>query len=199
MAVMWTAQQDQLNDRTIRVFVGSDSGALACSEVIGLWCDSTEFREFFSGLLRRSPFEAFFWETPPVTSRNMNRPFEFVMVDAPALSKVQPDFGPFRPQFAASPSAAVLAFPNLGGDAMLVVPGCVAGETCYTHLARFLQKSPESQVHAFWQCAGAAMKKRISDAPAWLSTAGMGVSWLHLRIDSRPKYYRYQPYANPGF
>ncbi|MGI9175867.1 MAG: DUF6940 family protein [Rhodothermales bacterium] len=23
----------------------------------------------------------------------------------------------------------------------------------------------------------------------WLSTAGGGVSWLHVRLDSRPKYY----------
>src|ERR1700722_5895395 len=196
---MWTAQQDQLNDSTIRTFIKSDSRPLAYAEVIELWCDSAEFREFFTGLLRRSPFAAFFWETLPVTSKKINGPFEFVMVDAPALSKVQPNFEPFRPQFVGSPSAAVLAFPNLGGDAMLVVPNCMSEETCYPHLARFVQKAPESQVHAFWQCAGAALKKRISDAPAWLSTAGLGVSWLHLRIDSRPKYYRYQPYMDSKF
>jgi hypothetical protein len=196
---MWTAQQDQLNDRTIRTFIKSDSRPLAYAEVIELWCDSAEFREFFSGLLRQSPFEAFFWETPPVTSRTVNRPFEFVTVDAPALSKLQPDFDSFRPQFAASHSAAVLAFSNLGGDATLVVPNPLAPATCYTHLARFLQKAPDSQIQAFWRCAGEALKKRISDAPAWLSTAGMGVSWLHLRIDSRPKYFRYEPYTDPEF
>jgi len=38
------------------------------------------------------------------------------------------------------------------------------------------------------------MQKQISDRPTWLSTAGLGVYWLHLRLDSRPKYYRYQPY-----
>ena len=33
-----------------------------------------------------------------------------------------------------------------------------------------------------------------SDAPAWVSTSGLGVSWLHIRIDTRPKYYSYAPF-----
>ena len=40
----------------------------------------------------------------------------------------------------------------------------------------------------------AAVRRRVSDPPVWLSTAGMGVSWLHLRLDSQPKYYRHGPY-----
>jgi hypothetical protein len=31
--------------------------------------------------------------------------------------------------------------------------------------------------------------------PIWLSTAGMGVAWLHIRLDERPKYYSHKPYA----
>lgn len=33
-------------------------------------------------------------------------------------------------------------------------------------------------------------------SPFWLSTAGMGVSWLHVRLDERPKYYRFQEYRS---
>jgi len=28
----------------------------------------------------------------------------------------------------------------------------------------------------------------------WISTAGLGVTWLHVRIDSSPKYYTHAPY-----
>ena len=31
--------------------------------------------------------------------------------------------------------------------------------------------------------------------PVWMSTSGAGVSWLHIRLDSRPKYYQYRPFA----
>lgn len=39
------------------------------------------------------------------------------------------------------------------------------------------------------------MQQNLNDAPIWLNTAGAGVPWLHIRLDSRPKYYRYQPYT----
>jgi hypothetical protein len=30
----------------------------------------------------------------------------------------------------------------------------------------------------------------------WLSTSGLGVAWLHIRLDSTPKYYQHQPYTS---
>ena len=39
-----------------------------------------------------------------------------------------------------------------------------------------------------------AMLDRIDDRPVWLSTAGMGIAWLHIRLDDRPKYYGYREY-----
>ncbi len=40
------------------------------------------------------------------------------------------------------------------------------------------------------------MHARVGDRPTWLSTAGHGVAWLHVRLDTRPKYYRYTPYVS---
>jgi hypothetical protein len=31
--------------------------------------------------------------------------------------------------------------------------------------------------------------------PVWFSTSGMGVAWLHFRLDRRPKYYTYRAFA----
>jgi hypothetical protein len=31
--------------------------------------------------------------------------------------------------------------------------------------------------------------------PVWFSTSGMGVAWLHFRLDQRPKYYTYRAFA----
>jgi hypothetical protein len=38
------------------------------------------------------------------------------------------------------------------------------------------------------------MHQRVSAKPVWLSTAGGGVAWLHVRLDDRPKYYAHAPY-----
>jgi hypothetical protein len=38
------------------------------------------------------------------------------------------------------------------------------------------------------------MAQRLNEKPVWLSTAGGAVSWLHVRLDDRPKYYHYAMY-----
>ena len=179
--------------QTTKVALSDDSRVLSYGEVIDLWRHSDKFREFFAASIAQCSFDSFFWETPSVTEQSLIRPFEFVLV-AGSLSRLKPDPSPFAPHFSSRRSEEVLTFPNLGGDAILVVPAPLADEGCYTHLAQFLRSAPRSQVDAFWRITGLAMQERVSSAPTWLSTAGMGVSWLHLRLDSRPKYYRYEPY-----
>ena len=64
----------------------------------------------------------------------------------------------------------------------------------FGHLAAYLRNSTERQQHLLWELVGAAMQRRVSLTPVWLSTAGGGVAWLHIRLDDRPKYYVYEPY-----
>ncbi len=163
-------------------------------DVVRYWREDEGFRSFFVSLLANAPFAAFRWETPPVTTSTVNREFEFVLLDAPALARA-PDTQAFAEQFrSAGPDRGATTFANLGNDALLVVP-CPSGPAAaYVHLAAFVRQAPEAQVHDLWRTVGKAMDTRLSAEPTWLSTAGMGVSWLHVRLDSRPKYYGYAPY-----
>ncbi len=36
--------------------------------------------------------------------------------------------------------------------------------------------------------------EEIEPDGAKVSTNGLGVAWLHVRLDTRPKYYTFQPY-----
>lgn len=132
---------------------------------------------------------------PPLTQATLEKPFACVVVEAKPLAQMRANATPFADQFSsASADPSVLSFPNLGGDAQLIVPRCLTEPAHYAHLATFLRQAPTHQQQAFWHAAGPAMLKHLSGAPLWISTAGLGVSWLHLRLDSRPKYYRHQPY-----
>jgi len=82
----------------------------------------------------------------------------------------------------------------LGGDARLVVPTPQGDAGIYTHLASFVRRAPAAQRDAFWQRVGECLAEEIEEGTRWLSTAGGGVSWLHVRIDRRPKYYKYLDY-----
>lgn len=191
----WTVSEELMAGRTTKLRFHSEH-ILTYRNVIDLLADDAGFRSLFAQTISGSSYSAFFWETPPVTSKSVDRPFECVLVEAPALSRLSPDPSPFSSHFIAHKHQPAIGFSNLSGDAFLVVPTPSADKTCYTHLASFVRSAPEPQVDAFWRLVGTSMRQLISSSPLWLSTAGVGVSWLHLRLDSRPKYYRHVPYSN---
>lgn len=151
-----------------------------------------QFRVWFNRCLATSPFKAFRWELPALTANDLSSTLEFVLVDSPSLDRT-PDSTAFASHFRRKKGGAI-AFPNLGRDAVLVVPCPDANANAYGHLGAFVRGAPEVQRDEFWLVVGLAMRQRINAKPVWLNTAGAGVPWLHVRLDDRSKYYHYQPY-----
>jgi hypothetical protein len=179
--------------RLLKVTIDLDSSPLPYVEVLRRWQDDADFRSLFIALLADSPFTAFRWETPPITTATANRPFEFVLLDSPGLAR-KPDASAFAEHFNPAVAGGAVEFANLGKDGIMVAP-CPHGPlTAYGHLGAFVRQAPEEQKHALWSLVGSAMQRRLGSKPVWLSTAGAGVSWLHVRLDDRPKYYGYGPY-----
>jgi hypothetical protein len=193
---MWTSRTTQLSDgRVVRITIDSGSSPVSYADVLHRWQNDAGFRTFFINLLLDSSFSAFRWETPPITTATANRPFEFVLLDSPDLIR-DADSTAFAGHFNTMAPGGVVEFPNLGRDAIMVVPCPDDPLPDYGHLAAFLRHSREPQRHSLWKLVGAAMKRRLGPKPVWLSTAGGGVPWLHLRLDDRPKYYGYAPYRD---
>ncbi|MEK6236280.1 MAG: hypothetical protein N2C14_16360 [Planctomycetales bacterium] len=188
---MWSSEIETLDAGVRKFDVLRDGAPVSYSEVLDWWRDDAEFRSFHVSLLADCPFTAYRWETPPVTTATIDRRFEFVLLQADALDR-RVDPKAFAGHFTKKDSAATFA--NLGRDAVMVAPCPVADQSIYGHLASFVRQAPDAQVHRFWQAVSQAMRDRLGEAPVWLSTAGMGVSWLHVRLDSRPKYYGYSPF-----
>lgn len=163
------------------------------ADVLAAWRDDSAFCSFFDDLLAAAPFTAFRWETPAVTAADLDRPFESVLLDDPDLDRPA-DPAAFAEHFSADPSPAVVAFANLRGDAVLVVPCPRAAPAAYVHLAAFVRHAPADQRRDLWRIVADAVLRRLGSRPLWLSTAGAGVPWLHVRLDDRPKYYAYAPY-----
>lgn len=164
--------------------------ALSCLE------SDEGFRSQFIGVLRNLPINAYKWETPAISESLLTRNFEFVVTEAPWLDRAADarDFSEHLSQR----DEAVVSFSNLGGDAQLLVPTNQDPNTNYCHLGAFTQSAPEQQQQAFWQAVGRMGLELVTENPLWISTAGDGVPWLHLRFDQRPKYYVHKSYINPG-
>jgi len=190
----WKARalDDQAHSVVMRI--EAESGDITSRALLDLMARSGAFRRFLRDALAGSRFEAFFWETPPVTLDTLDRPFEMALVDAPALARTEADPSAFADHFAHT-TADVVTFANLGRDAVLVVPSPRGPQSAYGHFARFLREGAAEQVDVVLAEVGRAATARVSATPMWMSTAGLGVSWLHVRLDDRPKYYRHAPYT----
>lgn len=155
------------------------------------------FREELTRQLQQSEYDAFFWECPSFTKETLQSIlFEFVIIKSSFLSTVEPNTETFKKYFDGCSSEDVVHFKNLGGDATLVVPCHVTAilPTSYTHIANFVRHAPPAQVDSMWRKVASTLADNVGDKKMWLSTSGAGVYWLHVRLDSFPKYYNYRPY-----
>lgn len=203
MIKMFDATLKNLNDGRIHKYVVTQNRQpITYSEVLNLWQYDSYFRSFFISLLSESPFSAYRWETPPITKDTVKRQFEFVLLNSPELTS-NPDKTTFRDYFTTDDvNNGIVVFENLGKDAILVVPSPRDSNSswegtfsAYSHLAAFIRGASDAQKHSLWRIVGQTVQQQISDYPLWVSTAGGGVAWLHVRLDSRPKYYGYKKYS----
>lgn len=175
-----------------RYRIAQDNRSLSFADIAEGW-QKPDFADFFTDMMATSPFEACFWEMPPLTTGALDNAFECVLIDSSSLARVPADPCAFADHFAGEEE--VTTFHNLGGDALLVVPCPGTSQDAYPHLLAFCRHAPGSQQRALWCAVAKALDKRLGDKPVWLSTSGLGVYWLHIRLDNQPKYYQYQPYT----
>jgi hypothetical protein len=193
---VWGHQTKSIeNQNGVVVSIYSQGSVLSYEEVLGLWTDVEEFRNYFLRIFADIPYSAFRWETPPVTVSSLDKPFDFAVLNSPELDRV-PDRVTFAEFFETMDPGGVGEFPNLSGDAIMIVPSPVDETSSYSHLGSFLNSAPYSQLHSFWKMIGSTVNREIGAEPLWLNTAGGGVSWLHVRLDQQPKYYVYLPYRD---
>jgi hypothetical protein len=151
---MWSSHCEKLsNCGALRFTLSLDSSLITYQEALRLWRTDTAFRSFFNHLLAECEFKAFRWETPAITSYTVQRQFEFVLLNSPELDQ-EAGPGAFESHFLANRTEqTVIEFPNLSGDAILVVPtpNIKRSQSPYGHIAAFVRSAPESQRQALWK------------------------------------------------
>ena len=96
------------------------------------------------------------------------------------------DFSPFLEHIEGSKNKYVVSFPNLGKDAILVIPQPRKNKNFAT-LKDFIDNASLKQQQEFWKETARIAKQMLSDV--YISTSGHGVNYLHVRISKKPKYY----------
>jgi hypothetical protein len=133
---------------------------------------------------------------PPVSRATLADPFACALIRGDALARMRADDSDFAEHLNADPEP-MTAFHNLGGDALLIAPRRMSEADCYGHIAAFVRAAPTEQQHALFRLLARETEERLNagNDRFWISTSGLGVPWVHVRLDSYPKYYQYRPYA----
>lgn len=190
---------------SLRAQLLDDARPARFDDVLAAWHDDEAFCARWCDMLAALPMQACFWELPPLTPASSLDAFECVMRPAPGLAAAQPQAQPFAAHFQrhADPAQAAAVFAGLGRDALMIAPCPRAPHAAYTHLLAFVRAAPRWQAVAIWpilaRTVASLRAAGIRREPLWISTSGSGVHWLHLRLDSRPKYYQHAPYTDPGY
>lgn len=189
---MWEADTIESSENHTRFVILEQNKPISHLRFLELLRDENPFCTFYNNYLKSLPFEAFFWENKPITTSKLKGPYECNIIKSDYLAQKSPDFQTFSSHF--RKEKQVVSFPNLGNDAQLIAPCPVGEDKGYPHIGTFIREAPEPQVQQLWKQTAEEMLNQVGDEPRWLSTSGLGVFWLHIRIDSVPKYYQTKEY-----
>lgn len=190
---MWNFAATNITENVQKISILQEGQPISYRQLLALWKNNTYFIDCFNSFLANIEFTAYFWESIPVNNASLDNAYQFVVTGNPSLAQLSCDPSPFANQFKAT-NTSIATFQNLGGDAWLVSPNANFSQQSYPHIAAFCRLAPQSLVTQLWQTVAQQLETAIHQNPIWLSTSGLGVSWVHIRIDTQPKYYSYLPY-----
>jgi hypothetical protein len=189
---MWKQTTLESNSHNTKFRIEESGEELSIKKWLLLLKNSEAFRKWYNSRLADTDYAAFFWENPPFGDSILDQSYECNIIDSPFLSEKDPAPETFQNYF--EEDKEIVTFPNLGRDALLLVPTPRKEASVYTHIGEFVRRADWSQIDRLWQKTAYETMKAISSTPKWLSTSGLGVFWLHIRIDRYPKYYQTAEY-----
>lgn len=137
----------------------------------------------------------FFYETSPIT-KNMKEKYQGVFIKSDALDKMKEDYSSFSQNIKKSENSDVTSFYNLSKSAYLVIP-IPRKSKQFTTLKDFMDNASERQQRNLWKEVAQSIIMMLKKYDkVWVSTHGLGVPYLHIRIDTNPKYYQTVKFKN---
>lgn len=186
------------NNNTVRFRLQQDEQYLSFEEVFELWENNPDFTEFYTTELIKLDYQAFYWEHPALQTAFLQKRYECILQRSKPLEYLPSNENAFKDYL--FEKAQVVDVMNLGKNARLVVPTKKTNKAIYNHLGKFIRLAEKEQITEVFKRVGKKIFEEIEQQKVvWLNTAGLGVIWLHIRMDTRPKYYKTKKYKDPSF
>ena len=127
----------------------------------------------------------FMWKCKPISNLDDKFMYQFHKAKFPQ----EQDLNSFSKYFKNyKNSKKIVSFPNLSKSTQLVVPYPNENKN-YSHLQLFLQNASKQQQQNLWKKIAEVFIKEFNDNnKLYLSTHGLGINYLHIRIKGSPDY-----------
>ena len=168
---------------------------LTFRKLLKLWITDKDFCVFFTKLLGSKTKSKYRFESPKLTKTNLNKKAFFIVYNEPELSSTANPKGIYPVGFIlelkkCETKINALLIPGKGGmehpERMIIPCRPVA------HIGQ-LNRQPKKLIHDMWKLAAiAAIQKFNENKTAFISTHGLGIPWLHIRIEEFPVHYKYK-------
>lgn len=169
---------------------------LSFFDALTLLAKDPTFRKFYWQTILTHGGNGCLWEHPRLSPASAEEPYECVITRTESFARFTATPNRFRAKM--NPDANVSAFSNLGKDGLLIIPNepVADGSVNCRDLVSFCQTASDDWLHEFWERVGQEALSALAENSSrqFLSTHGFGVLWLHVRLEERPKYYRYAGY-----
>lgn len=131
----------------------------------------------------------FFYETS-VCDKYMSTICREFFIESDELNSIQiQDYTPFIEQIKKSTNRYVTSFYNISGDTLLIIPMPQYNKNFIT-IKDFIDTASIEQQIEFWKFVSYELEKFLQiNNQVYVSTHGLGVSYFHLRLCTKPKYY----------
>lgn len=179
----------------IKIILYKNKKPLRWIEVINLWKSNSAFNHFFTNIINECIFTDYFFECPGITLHKLySQIFEFRLINH-SKSFPSTDLTAFEDQKKKNKSKSILVFGNLSQTSILIIPNKKQKSDfkIYNSIGNFLKGGTNKQINLLFSQIGVTLEKLLQDnhgKKVWLSTHGLGVHWLHFRLDFSPKYYQ---------
>jgi hypothetical protein len=159
-----------------------------------LWCD--KLKKWSSGIVQSYPKNIknrFFFETF-VCDKEMLNKYQEVFIESQSLNNLTQNYTPFLEHINNSQEKYVIVFNNLSGDTRLLIPKPIKNKD-FTTIKDFIDNASETQQVHFWKQVALEIHDMLKHHDKiYVSTHGTGIYYLHLRLDTYPKYYHTQEF-----
>lgn len=160
-----------------------DGSAVIWEEVLKIWESQPQV---FVKMFRQVEFKEFFWKCKPFKS--LREEYVHEIIRASGFRPADPTA--FSGHFSRS-EESVVVFSNTGQDAIILSPRPPRGRATlrsYASIASFMRDGPKTKQNQLFKALASTIRK-TRNRKLWVNTNGLGVPWLHVRVDFTSKYY----------